>query len=417
MVWFCLSGAPDTAPAIRDPIKGVDVQLTSSPRRALGLLAAGTIGLSTALLGLTGVAQAAAVPNAPTIDAVEGQDSSLLVFLKANNPDDTDTTTPRADKWEYSLDGGTTPLPTTDAGFTNGYSAVFLIDGLTNGDTYSVSIRGVSEGADDTVTTDDVPGDWSDPVEGTPFVPWGAAPAPTVTLGNGTMTIAWTAPTEQGTYPLAGYQARAYVSLPDGNGGSTDLCAADASTLTCTTKVYPGWKYAVFVNAIDTQDNQGGEGEKAALVTIPSVTTPATVPTKNGDLTLPAGAKAAVAAGKTITVSGSGYAPNSTVSVAIYSTPQVLTTVVTDASGNFTATVTVPAGLEVGNHTLVASGVDSSGNVRYVNLPVTVSSTTGKAMLAYTGADVALPLTAGLVALSLGGGLIVVRRRAARSAA
>ena len=239
-------------------------------------------------------------------------------------------------------------------------------------------------------------------------------------MGNGTLAISWAAPTEQGTYPLARYQARAYVSLPDGNGGSTDLCTADAATLTCTTTVYPGWKYAVFVNAIDTKDNQGDEGEKAALVTIPAVTTPTAVPTKNGDLTLPADAKAAVAAGKTITVSGSGYAPSSTVSVAIYSTPQVLTTVVTDASGNFTATVTVPAGLAAGKHTLVASGVDSSGNVRYVNLPVTVSASgtaSAKPMLAYTGADVALPLTVGLVALSLGGGLIVVRRRAARSAA
>jgi titin len=117
-----------------------------------------------------------------------------------------------------------------------------------------------------------------------------------------------------------------------------------------------------------------------------------------------------------MTISGSGYAPNSTVTLAIYSTPQVLTTVVTDASGNFTATVTVPAGLAAGNHTLVASGVDSSGNVRYVNLAVTVSGS-GAATLAYTGADVALPAIGGLAAVALGAGLIVVRRRATRSAA
>ena len=46
-----------TAPANPGSLKGVDVQLTSSPRRALGLLAAGTIGLSTALVGVAGVAQ------------------------------------------------------------------------------------------------------------------------------------------------------------------------------------------------------------------------------------------------------------------------------------------------------------------------------------------------------------------------
>ena len=93
--------------------------------------------------------------------------------------------------------------------------------------------------------------------------------------------------------------------------------------------------------------------------------------------------------GKTVTVTGSGYAPFSTVTLAIYSTPQVLTTVVTDASGNFTATVTVPAGLAAGSHTLVASGVDSSGALRYVNLAVTVHGDAPAApTLAYTGADV-----------------------------
>ena len=59
VVWSSASGTPGPRPGDPGPIEGVDVQLTSSPRRALGLLAAGTIGLSTALLGVAGVAQAA----------------------------------------------------------------------------------------------------------------------------------------------------------------------------------------------------------------------------------------------------------------------------------------------------------------------------------------------------------------------
>ena len=49
---------PGHRPGASGTIKGVDVQLTSPSRRVFGFLAAGTIGLSTALLGVTGVAQA-----------------------------------------------------------------------------------------------------------------------------------------------------------------------------------------------------------------------------------------------------------------------------------------------------------------------------------------------------------------------
>ena len=87
----------------------------------------------------------------------------------------------------------------------------------------------------------------------------------------------------------------------------------------------------------------------------------------------------------------------------------MLTTVVTDAPGNFSVEVTVPAGLPVGQHTLVASGVDPSGALRYITLPVTV--TEDGAALAYTGADIGLPLFGGLGALAVGGGLLLAGRR------
>jgi hypothetical protein len=391
------------------------VQLTSSPGRALGLLAAGTIGLSTALLGVGGVAQATTpAPNTPTIEAIEGGDSSLLVFLDANDPDDSDVTTPWADKWEYSVDGGTTASPAPDAGFTNGFDAAFLLDGLTNGHSYAVSIRGVSEGPDDTTTTDDIPGAWSAAVTGVPYAAPSSPGTPTIVVGPSSLKVSWTAPTTQaGTYPFAKYGVM--IPVDHGQSGGPEI-VCETSALTCTLPVKAGVTYPVWVVAVDDHGNESDMGDPVTSDVVPNPEAPATVPTKNGDLTLPAGATSTVAPGKTVTVSGSGYAPNSTVTLAIYSTPQVLTTVVTDASGNFTATVTVPAGLEAGNHTLVASGVDSSGTVRYVNLAVTVSSS-GKATLAYTGVDVALPSVVGLGAVFLGVGLIVVRRRAIRSAA
>src|SRR4051794_16099222 len=108
-------------------------------------------------------------------------------------------------------------------------------------------------------------------------------------------------------------------------------------------------------------------------------------------------------------VSGSGYAAFSTVTVLIYSEPQVLTTVVTDAAGSFDVEVTVPQGLAAGQHTLVASGVDPTGVMRNLTLTVTVSGG-GAATLAYTGADVVLPTIGGLLAVLAGAGLLLVAR-------
>jgi LPXTG-motif cell wall-anchored protein len=393
------------------------VQFTSPSRRVFGILAAGTIGLSTALLGVTGVAQAdptdapaatadadvlatLAAPYAPTMIDVQGDDATLSVWFDQPDGDDT---TDWADNWEYNVDGGTWTPVTPD--FGSGYGNFDITSGLTNGTSYAVRVRGVSDNSGN--------GTPSDPMSGTPYKPVGAPGTPTVVVGPSSLKVSWTAPTVTGTYPLAKYAVLIPVNHGQ-SGGPESVC--ETTTLSCTIPVTAGTTYPVWVAAIDDHDNEGIETDEVDSAVVPNPAAPATVPTKNGDLTLPAGAKSTVAPGKTVTVSGTGYAPFSTITLAIYSTPQVLTTVVTDASGNFTATVTVPAGLEAGNHTLVASGVDSSGTVRYVNLAVTVSST-GKASLAYTGADVALPSIIGLVAVSLGGGLIFARRRATRSAA
>ena len=62
-----------------------------------------------------------------------------------------------------------------------------------------------------------------------------------------------------------------------------------------------------------------------------------------------------VEAGKTIAVTGTGFAPESAVTLTLHSEPVEVGTATTDASGAFTATVTVPATTEAGAHTLVAS--------------------------------------------------------------
>ncbi|WP_116449433.1 LPXTG cell wall anchor domain-containing protein [Blastococcus litoris] len=384
------------------------MQLTSSPRRALGLLAASTIGLSTALLGVAGVAQAAPadVPQAPTIDSVYGGDTTLSVFFAEAEEDEAFA---YADDWEYQLDGGAWVDATVD--WSSGFGQ-FDIPALTNGQTYSVKVRGVD--TDEIDPGNDIAGTASAAKDGTPFKPIGAPGTPTVSTGPSSLTVSWTAPTVAGTYDLAGYEVLIPQSFGEMGGPST-ICETGPATTTCTFGVKSGVAHDVWVVAFDEEGNYGVEVGPVASGVVPAPAVPATAPTKNGDLTIAGGASGVVAPGTKLTVSGTGYAAGSSVSVIIYSTPQVLTTVVADASGNFSVEVTVPAGLAAGSHTLVASGVDANGVLRYVTVPVTVSASgtaaVSGAKLANTGADVTVPAIAGLGVLGLGAGLIVVSRR------
>ena len=384
------------------------MQFTSSPRRALGLLAVGTLGLSTAMLGVTVGAQAATVPNAPEVSWLEVGETTVDVYFDSNHPDDSDQTTPWADSWEYDLDGDGVFEPAVVDYDT--YTPHFQITGLTTGDTYSITMRGAYDDDEDPGTPS-IPGTTSAAVSASPAVKIGAPTNVAVTTAPGTFTITWAAPTTPGTHPVGGYEA-GY-----GQEGWGDLaCETAANVFTCTGEALSGQTYTVGVNAVDTKGNAGISSAPLSTGVIPF---PATVPASNGTMTPAAGSSDKVVAGKTMVVSGTGYLPGSTVTVLIYSSPQVLTTVVADASGNFTVTVTVPAGLTAGQHTLVASGVDNAGNARFTTLAVTVSAsgvaTISGPKLAATGADVTAPLLGGLAALAIGGGLIVASRR--RSAA
>ena len=68
------------------------------------------------------------------------------------------------------------------------------------------------------------------------------------------------------------------------------------------------------------------------------------------------------AAGDEVSVSASGFEPDSEVDATIYSTPRNLGKLSVDAQGNVTAEITLPSDMETGNHTLVLSGVDQNNN-------------------------------------------------------
>ena len=165
------------------------MRLTSSHRRALGLLTAGTIGLSTALLGVAGVAHAApgvtvpaeaevaavlAAPSAPVeFEVVEVGDGFVTVTFQDGFYDssvEAETT-----GYEISTDDGSTwePLEVDDESYT---WRTGTVTGLTNKETYTIVVRATS-----TVG----PGATSAQVTATPAKPIGAPAGLTVTTAAG----------------------------------------------------------------------------------------------------------------------------------------------------------------------------------------------------------------------------------------
>lgn len=143
-------------------------------------------------------------------------------------------------------------------------------------------------------------------------------------------------------------------------------------------------------------------------------------PVEQGDLVIPGddtSSSPTVQAGSAVTLGGGGFAPGATVTVTIESTPQTLGTTVARATGDFSATVTIPADVSAGQHTLKASGATSTGAVLVLSQRVTVA-TRPSSELPATGSSIASVLLIASAALVVGGGgLIVVRRNAKRSAA
>ncbi|WP_308466516.1 beta strand repeat-containing protein [Rathayibacter soli] len=134
------------------------------------------------------------------------------------------------------------------------------------------------------------------------------------------------------------------------------------------------------------------------------------------------GVPAHVVPGQVLHVSGGGFAAFAPVTVGFYSTATVLLTAAADASGAFTATITIPANAS-GAHTILAAGVAPNGAARYLTAPTTVdvpnagtASSTGSGAasgMANTGLpeDVPLFLIFGLVVIAAGIALRVRRRR------
>lgn len=101
-----------------------------------------------------------------------------------------------------------------------------------------------------------------------------------------------------------------------------------------------------------------------------------------------------------VSIDGSGFLPESSVEVWMFSSPRLLSTVTADSAGRVTENVTLPGVLAEGDHRFVLNGQSSSGDDALVGLGLIVGyeggglSTIGKLMIAL---PIALAVVLGLL--------------------
>lgn len=221
--------------------------------------------------------------------------------------------------------------------------------------------------------------------------------------GDGTATVSWTPIT-----PATGITGYVVTYATEGGVPQTAPVQGAGTGMSELTGLENGETYTVMVKAVlDEGEVLDSEAMKVTPAAPPAI--PATAPEPDGTLSAPAGASTPDA-GETITVSGSGFAPNSEVTVVIYSSPQTLGTTVTDQAGAFSTAVTIPAGLS-GAHTITSLGIDPDGEARVLALGVTIAGSTtststgdgsGSGGLAVTGAPVVTILLTGILLIAGG---------------
>jgi titin len=196
--------------------------LTNGTTYYIGVVATNAAGSSVTSSPLTAVTPLAR-PGAPTITGITSGDSYLSVAFTAGSAGGDPITS-----FQYSLNGGTSW--TTASGTTSPQ----VINGLTDGTSYPVTLRAVSaEGA----------GATSAPVSGTPYTYPDAPSASSITANgeNGSAVITWAAPAFNGGAPISnqtvdGVANSAYtVTAFDAPAAGTQITTCTTSgALTCT---------------------------------------------------------------------------------------------------------------------------------------------------------------------------------------
>jgi titin len=167
-------------------------------------------------------AEPATVPAAPTVVLTPGDGSITAAATITNNGGSSITGI------DYSLNGG----PFVSTGTT---SSTFTITGLTNGTTYTVSIR-----ADNAIGN----GNASSPASATPLTVPGSPTNVLAASDSASADVSWSAPADNGGSTVTGYTATAYTSSAGttavGTPCTTSTLACSITGLTNSTTYYVG---------------------------------------------------------------------------------------------------------------------------------------------------------------------------------
>lgn len=145
------------------------------------------------------------------------------------------------------------------------------------------------------------------------------------------------------------------------------------------------------------------------LVALPTVAQAQNYTTRTGNLGV---SDPTPAAGQTITVNGSGYAGNASVTITMESQPVTLKTTTANAAGQLNTQITIPSNTTPGQHTLRATGRSSDGGTLVLSASIVVSSagSTGQAALPRTGPTSAVGMAGIGLLLAASGALVFTMR-------
>ncbi len=323
------------------------------------------------------VNEAPIVTTQPTDTTADAGTTATLVSAASGYPAPTV-------QWRVSLDGGATFSPITGA-----TSPTYTTSTLTLADN-GVVYDAVFTNSAGTATTDSVeltvnyaaiittqPVNQTRPAGGTATFTAAATARPAA-------TVQWMKSTDDGVTftPIAGATADTYTT--------PTLTREDTGTL----------YQARFVNSVAAVSTRDA-----------TLTVPASAIDGLNDESDSLGVNPTLARGATIALTMSYLVPNAAYSLTLHSSPIALGSVTTDADGSATYRLTLPAGLEAGNHTVVVTDADGSPILSY---PFTIAATTTTTIittLGKTGTDVANLLAAAALLVMVGLGLVTGFRR------
>ncbi|MEV4517491.1 fibronectin type III domain-containing protein [Dactylosporangium sp. NPDC049525] len=344
--------------------------------------------------------QYTACPTGPVTPNAGPPDAPTALTAAARNGSATLTFTPGADNgspitgYEYSLDGDTwQTFPTADgaAGTRSG-----TVTGLSNGNQAAIRIRARNAAGPSPATA---------AATVTPTAPPAAPAGVSAVAGTSSITVTWTAA------PAGGAPVTGYTAIASPGPATCSTLVSDPAPTSCVLGAEAGVTYTITVVANSASGDSPPAGPSTAVVAAPPAA-PAAPPATNLTLTTDKGRISTAEPGQQIVVIGTGFAPHSTATITIYSTPVNLGTVITDADGNFSKPVTVPASLADGTHTVLAQGAAPDGSLRSMALAVTVDTTS--TTLAVTGHNLTGLALAGLTALLVGAAMLHLARPARR---